>query len=127
MRNIIQGSLETTLSYVNDPSHQAEIKRASFESALAGIRSGVMTYEGDKILPMIESEIQNRLQKFEGMSAAEEASLLSLTNEQRRSLIDNDRKLKNEFLSAAPQIGHGAVKMNEKYRNYVQMAQAATR
>jgi len=127
MRNIVQGSLDTVLNYVADPSHSEEIKRASFESALAGIRSGMMTYEGDKILPMIESEIQSRLQKFEGMSAEEEAAMLSLTNEQRRSLIDNDRKLKNEFLCAAPQIGHGAVKMNEKYKSYVQMAQAASR
>jgi len=86
-----------------------------------------MTYQGDKILPMIEKEIAGRLQRFEGMSASEEAALLSLTNEQRRSLIDNDKKLKNEFLAAAPQIGHGAVKMSEKYKNYVSMAQAATR
>jgi len=54
MRDIVQGSMEKVLSYVDDPSHSAEIKRASFESALDGIRSGVMTYKNDKILPMIE-------------------------------------------------------------------------
>ena len=127
MRSIITGSLDKVMNYVNDPSHAEEIKRASFLSALDGIRSGVMTYSGDSILPMIEGEIRDRLQRFEGMSAAEEAQLLSISAEQRRSLQDNDKKLKNEFLGAAPQIGHGAVKMNEKYRNYVSMAQSAAR
>jgi len=124
MRNIIVGSLDKVMNYVQDPAHSAEIKRASFESALDGIRSGEMTYKGDSILPMIESEIRERLQRFEGMTKEEEAALLSITPEQRRSLQDNDRKLKNEFLGAAPAIGHGAVKMNEKYKNYVTMAQS---
>jgi hypothetical protein len=64
MRNVVQGSIEKVFSYVEDPSHAAEIKRSSFESALAGIRSGQMTYQNDVILPMIESEMRERLQRF---------------------------------------------------------------
>jgi hypothetical protein len=33
-------------------------------SALDGIRNGVMTYKGDKLLPMIEAEVAERLKKF---------------------------------------------------------------
>lgn len=127
MKQIIQGSLDTVMGYVTDPAHQEEIKRASFESALDGIRTGVMTYKGDKILPMIEQEITQRLGKFKGLSQADESAILSISAEQRKQISDNDRKIKNEFLSQAPNIAHGAVKMNEKYKNYVTMATASTR
>jgi hypothetical protein len=68
MRNVVQGSIDTVFGYVEDPSHSEEIKRASFESALSGIRSGEMTYQNDIILPKIEEEVRNRLQRFQGMS-----------------------------------------------------------
>lgn len=44
MRNIVQGSLDTVMNYVEDPVHSEEIRRASFEAALTGIRSGTMSY-----------------------------------------------------------------------------------
>lgn len=127
MRNAVQGSIDKVFNYVQDPSHSAEIKRSSFESALDGIRTGVMTYNNDIILPMIEKEMEERMQRFHGMSAEEEGRLLSLTDEQRRIISDNDRKLKNEFLGQAPHITHGAVKMHDKYKSYVQMATASSR
>jgi len=49
---------------VNNPEHAADIKRGSFEAALDGIRTGVMTYQGDTLLPMIQDEIAQRLTKF---------------------------------------------------------------
>lgn len=127
MKNVVMGSIDKVFSYVDDPAHSDEIKRASFEAALDGIRSGEMTYKGDVILPMIEQEMRDSLQRFQGMSAEEEGRLLSLSEEQRRIIMDNDRKAKNEFLSAAPHITHGAVKMHDKYKNYVQMAQASAK
>jgi hypothetical protein len=86
-----------------------------------------MTYQNDIILPMIESEVRNRLERFQGMSKEEEASLLSLSEEQKKIIGENDRKLKTEFLASPPHITHGAVKMHEKYKSYVSMAQASTR
>jgi hypothetical protein len=47
MREITMGSLDKVFSLVDSPSHSAEIKRASFEAALDGIRSGEMTYKND--------------------------------------------------------------------------------
>jgi hypothetical protein len=64
MKNIAMGSVDTVLNYVNDPEHSDEIRRSSLDSALEGIRTGMMTYSSDKILPMIESEMATRLQKF---------------------------------------------------------------
>jgi len=64
MKNIVDDSVRTVFSAVEDPAHGDEIRRASFQSALNGIRSGVMTYEGDPILPMIQGEIAQRLERF---------------------------------------------------------------
>ena len=57
MKNVVQGSLSKVLGLVEDPTHATRIKRASFESALDGIRSGEMRYKNDLILPMIETEM----------------------------------------------------------------------
>lgn len=61
------------------------------------------------------------------MTKAEEGALLSLSVEQKKIVGDNDRKLKNEYLAAAPHITHGSVKLNEKYMQYMTMVQAATK
>jgi hypothetical protein len=127
MKSVVQGSFDTVISYVENPENSDKLKRSSFESALSGIRSGVMTYEGDILLPMLESEVKDKLVKFNGMTKEEEGKLLSLSEEQKKIVGDNDRKLKNEFLAQAPHITHGTVKNSEKYRNYMQMVQSATR
>lgn len=75
-----------------------------------------MTYKGDAVLPLIQAEMTDKLEKFNGLSAAEESALLSLTPQQRQLVADNDRKLKNEFLGAAPGITHGGIKMSEQYK-----------
>lgn len=61
------------------------------------------------------------------MGIQEEADLLSLSEEQKRIIAANDRKSKNEFLTAPPHITHGTVKMHEKYRSYVQMTAASAK
>jgi len=40
MREIAVGSVDKVLTMVDSPEHSAEIKRASFLSALDGIRTG---------------------------------------------------------------------------------------
>lgn len=81
MKEIAQGSVDKVLALVDDPSHSQNIKRASFLSALDGIRSGVMTYKEDLVLPLIEKEMAERLQRFKGLSLEEETKLLALSNE----------------------------------------------
>jgi hypothetical protein len=53
------------------------------------------------------------------MSVLEEGALLSLSEEQKKIVGENDKKVKTEFLAAHPHITHGAVKMHEKYKSYV--------
>ena len=52
--------------------------------------------------------------------------MLSLTADQKVLVVNNDRKLKNEFLGAAPAIAHGTVKETPKFKAYVAMAKGAT-
>ena len=42
--------------------------------------------------------MEERLAKFRGLSKEEEVKLLALSDEQRKVLAENDKKLKNEFL-----------------------------
>jgi hypothetical protein len=76
MKEIAQGSLDKVFQQVNDPSSAAKIKRSSFEAALDGIKSGQMTYKNDLILPLFESEMKERMEKFRGLSPEEESELL---------------------------------------------------
>lgn len=61
------------------------------------------------------------------MTKEEEGNLLSLSEDQRKLVADNDRKMKNEYLASAPAISHGTVKNNEKYHAYMTMVKAATK
>lgn len=96
-------------------------------SALDGIRTGQMTYKDDAILPAIEAEMSQRLQKFQGLTKEEEVALFALSDSQRKTLAENDKKLKNEFLQQPPAISNGAVKMHEKYKHYMKMVMDATK
>lgn len=53
MKEAAYGSLEKVLGELNNADTLERVKQASFESALAGIRSGQMKYEHDLVLPMI--------------------------------------------------------------------------
>ena len=79
-----QGAIEKLNNSLKDPSTRAEIDQGIFESALAGIRSGVMTYENDPLLPLVTAEIDARTNAFKGLSAEEESKLLQLTDDQKR-------------------------------------------
>lgn len=127
MREIAVGSVEKALDMVENPAHAADIKRAAFLSALDGIRTGQMTYKDDPILPAIEAEMSSRLEKFKGLTKEQETELFALTNEQRVTLAENDKRMKNEFLQAPPAITHGAIKMHDKYKHYMKMVQDATK
>ena len=127
LREIANGSVETVLARVNDPVQGPEIQRQAFLSALSGIREGSMTYSGDQLLPMIQDEMQSRLTRFQGLSADEESALLQLNADQRQIVSENDRKAKNEFLAAAPQVTHGTLKVSDSYKDYMSMVQAATK
>ena len=116
---ITTGALEKVKSSLEDPASRDQIEDQFFQSALSGIRAGVMKYENDPLLPILNEEIKTRSEAFKGLSAAEESKLLQLTADQKQVVLAADRAAKNEYLSAQPQISHGGVKASEKYQSYV--------
>jgi len=64
MKGIVDESVKSVFSKLDDPEVGPQIKRSSFEAALDGMRTGAMTYKGDILLPMIAEEVDQRLVKF---------------------------------------------------------------
>ena len=116
---ITTGALEKVNSSLQDPAKRAEIDDQFFQSALAGIRAGVMKYENDPLLPIVTDEIAARSDAFRGLSADEESDLLQLTQDQKQLLVHADRAAKKEFLTSQPAIANNGVKTHEKYQSYV--------
>ena len=103
---------------LSDPSEQTAIKEQFFQSALAGLRKGVMEYENDPLLPILQDEIQKRTAAYANLSAAEEQQLLMLNDAQKKAVLDQDKSAKATYLASAPKISNASVKNHEKYRAY---------
>mmetsp|Transcript_5456 Transcript_5456/g.5592 ORF Transcript_5456/g.5592 Transcript_5456/m.5592 type:complete len:393 (-) Transcript_5456:115-1293(-) len=115
---IAQESLDTVLDTIKDSSKNKEILDNSFESALDGLRLGVMEYKNDKVLPLYLNEIESRSAELKNLSAKEENQRFALTGDQRKYLIDLDRAAKNQYLSKEPEVG-SAIKNLESYKGIV--------
>lgn len=92
MREIVLGSFDKVQSSLKDPQSKKEIQKQAFQAALNGITSGVMKYDNDPLLPILQNEMQSRIAHFKGLTPEEESKLLSLSQEQRRVIADLDRK-----------------------------------
>ena len=73
---ITTGALEKVQTSMADPTTRADIDEKFFQSALQGIRAGIMRYENDPLLPIITDEISARSDAFRGLSPQEESDLL---------------------------------------------------
>jgi hypothetical protein len=101
-----------------DPASRAAIQDQFFQSALAGLRKGVMEYENDPLLPILQNEIMARTQAYKSLSAEEEQKLLMLTDAQKKAILDMDKAAKNTYLAAAPKITHAGITSSDKFKAY---------
>lgn len=120
LNSIVSNAVSKVNQALEDPQQRERILQASFESALIGIRTGKMEYVNDPILPILTEEINRRTAEFKSLTPAQESKLLALTAEQKRFIADSDKKAKEEYLNAMPQINNPGVKMNAKFKSYVQ-------
>jgi hypothetical protein len=118
IKEITDESLAVVLNLVNDPLRNEEILESSFTSALDGLSTGKMEYRNDKILPMFLDELKMRTTRFHDLTADEENKMFAVSADQRKYLMDSDTRLKNEYLSQAPNVASG-VKNTEVYKNIV--------
>ena len=123
LKNLIGGITGDSFSRVKDqladPTSRAAIEDQFFESALAGLRKGVMEYENDPLLPILQQEIQNRTSQYANLSAAEEQQLLMLNDTQKKVILETDKAAKEAYLAKKPEISNAGVKAHEKYQQYV--------
>ena len=70
----------------------ASVIDASFQSALDGIKSGVMDYKNDVVLPLILEKIKVEVGKIKNLSAAEQKKLVTLSEAQLQQLRSMDEQ-----------------------------------
>jgi len=51
-----------------------------------------MQYENDALLPLLQQEMETRINHFKALSKDEESKLLSINLDQRKIISENDRK-----------------------------------
>jgi hypothetical protein len=117
LKSISTGSMEAVNNAIKDPAQRDEILRGSFLSALAGIRSGVMSYENDPLMPILSKEMEERTTRFLNLTPEEESEMLQLTPDQRKIIANNDRNAKKDYLNAVPAVHNAGVKMHQKYKD----------
>ena len=101
-----------------DPTKRAAIQDQFFQSALAGLRKGVMEYENDPLLPILQTEIQKRTASYQNLSAEEETKLLMLNEDQKKAILDQDKSTKIGYLAATPTLSNAGVKAHPKFQAY---------
>lgn len=114
---ITEEAMQTVLKVVESPEGRKSMHEASFKSALNGLKTGKMSYEGDVLLPMFLSEIRNRLEPLSKLTKEEEDKMFALNPEQKRMLIENDHRAKIQYLANPPDVSSGTVKNTEAYKN----------
>lgn len=119
LQNIAEGSLKVIQDAVN--ANDRRIKDQAFKAALKGISHGQMTYDNDPLLPILQEEMNKRIQEFKGLSSEDESRLLSLSPEQKKLIQDQDRKAKHDYLGTLPNIQNPGVKAHDKYKRYAEM------
>lgn len=124
LNGIGKGALEKLNTVLKDESSAKAIKEAAFQSALTGIRDGSMTYKNDPLMPILTNEINARVTAYKKLSSEEEGQLLSLNSEQKRTISDQDKRDKQAFLAAVPNINNPGVKAHPKYTNFVDSIKA---
>lgn len=72
-------SMEKVTAAIADPAQKDAIMESAFQSALNGIRAGVMDFKGDPLMPILVEEVTNRTQGYKNLTDAEESDMLSVT------------------------------------------------
>jgi len=84
------------------------------DSAITGLSKGVMEYDNDPILPIVQKFIKKSVENYSGLPEAEHKRLVSLTDSQIQSLKDSDRKAKRDFLETEPKGLDSALKSHDQ-------------
>lgn len=105
INSIAEQSLASVLETVNNSSKNQDILKASFESALEGLKSGKMEYKNDKVIPLFIEELAARTKQIIELSPEEENKKFSLTAKQREYLANMDTRAAQDYAAKLPEVG----------------------
>lgn len=83
------------------------IKEQAFKSALLGIRNKRMTYESDAVLPIVQEAIRSKISAVTSLSEQEQLALVTLTQDQLKSVKAADERARQGFVETQPAIDGG--------------------
>lgn len=115
---IAEKALSNLLTKIKNQSENKEIIDSSFESALIGLKKGIMTYENDKILPAFIDELNKLSQPIINLTPEEENKKFALTNDQKKYLMDLDRRARQDYLTKEPEIST-SIKNTSTYKSII--------
>lgn len=84
-----------------------------------------MTYKNDPLMPLLSSEINERCSSYKSLTPAQESDLLSLSADQKKVVVDADKREKQAYLAQMPNINHAGVKNSQKYLAYAERVKAS--
>jgi hypothetical protein len=116
--SIARDAFAETLKKV-EHDRDGSVRRQAFVAALDGIKKGSMDFKSDPVLPILKQELTSRTDALRGLSAEDQDKLLSLTEDQKRSLSVIDKAHKDKYLSAAPVVQSQGLKNHEKFLKHL--------
>lgn len=119
IKETIEDAIKTVLQRVETAEGRKNLHTASFSSALQGLKSGKMTYEGDALLPLFVNEIRSRLEPIKNLTPEEERKMFALSAQQRSQITENDHRAKVEYLARPPDVTSASVKNTDSYKNII--------
>jgi hypothetical protein len=119
IRQAIEESFKIVLAKVESPEDRKSLHTSSFNSALKGLKTGKMTYEGDGLLPLFINEIKSRLEPLKKLSAEEERKMFALTGRQKSLIAEADHRFKIDFLANPPEVTAASVKNTDSYKGII--------
>jgi hypothetical protein len=126
LNSISKSALAKVNSALSDEASSRAIKDAAFQSALTGLRDGVMTYKGDPLMPILTEEINSKVSSFKKLSAQDETKMISLNDAQKKAVVDSDKRDKQAYLSVVPNINHPSIKSHPKFTSFLETIKASS-
>ena len=76
-------------------------------------------------MPILTSEINAKVNAYKLLTPAEETKILSLKDDQKKVIIDGDKREKQSYLAAVPNINHPSIKSHPKFVAFTESVKAS--
>lgn len=124
IKEVTESALKDLSEFVSDPKRKEELHKSSFETALKGLSKGEMNYENDIVLPYFVNQFSAKSNALKKLTLEEETAMFALSKDQKKFVVDNDKRAKLDYLSQAPNVSSAGVKNSKEYKAIVERMKA---